>query len=88
MTKQDDNKSLRQIVRDSFDELKDDIVDMAKDIMIIKSALGGDQFGQDGIVKKQCDHEQRIKSLEKFNWKVAGFFSGVTTIIALLIKYL
>jgi uncharacterized membrane protein YukC len=84
----EENKTLRELIRDGLDELRNDIVDIAKDIISIKSTLGCNEFGQNGVVQNQKDHEKRIKALERFNWRLAGFFSGVTIIITLIIKFL
>ena len=86
--KDSENKSLREIIH----ELKDDIREMAIDIIFIKGAIRGDNMGNNGLIKKVHDQDKRLGRLEKFNIRLASFFAGVFTLInifiTLLIKYL
>ena len=62
----------KQKIDNSFNSLKENIIEMAKDIISIKSAIGGNEFGSNGIIKKQAQTENRLTRLEKFYWKSIG----------------
>ena len=105
------DKSLRQFINDSFDEiknkfkdldnkqyilkqnfdksfnlLKEDIVEMAKDILSIKAAIGGNEFGSNGIIKKQAQTENRLTRLEKFYWKSIGALFVINILAIIFIQ--
>ena len=83
-----DNKQyiLKQKVDNSFNLLKEDIIEIAKDILSIKSALGGNEFGSNGIIKKQAQTEDRLTRLEKFYWKSIGAFFVINILIIIFIQ--
>ena len=112
------DKSLRQFIDDSFDELKDkfkdldnkfkdldnkqyilkqnfdnffnslreNIIEMAKDIISIKAAIGGNEFGSNGIIKKQAKTEDRLTRLEKFYWKSIGALFVINILAIIFIQ--
>jgi len=80
------DKSLRQFIDDSFNEIKEDIIEMAKDITSIKSALGGNEFGSNGIIKKQAQTENRLTRLEKFYWKSIGALFVINILIIIFFQ--
>lgn len=49
---------------------------LAKDIQDIKEALLGNEFGQDGLVKKVQNNEQQIEELLKFKQKIIAWATG------------
>ena len=83
-----DNKQyvIKQNFDSSFNLLKEDIVEMAKDILSIKSAIGGNEFGSNGIIKKQAETENRLTRLEKFYWKSIGAFMVINILIIIFIQ--
>ena len=83
-----DNKQyvIKQNFDNSFNSLKEDIVEMAKDILSIKSAIGGNEFGSNGIIKKQAQTENRLTRLEKFYWKSIGAFFVINILIIIFIQ--
>lgn len=46
---------------------------LAKDIQDIKQALLGNEFGQDGLVKKVQNNEKQIDELLKFKQKIIAW---------------
>ena len=76
----------KQKIDNSFNSLKENIVEMAKDILSIKSALGGNEFGSNGIIKKQIEAENRLTRLEKFYWKSIGAFFVINILIIIFIQ--
>jgi len=83
-----DNKQyiLKQNFDNSFNSLKENIVEMAKDILSIKAAIGGNEFGSNGIIKKQAQTENRLTRLEKFYWKSIGAFFVINILIIIFIQ--
>ena len=83
-----DNKQyiLKQNFDKSFNLLKEDIVEMAKDIISIKSAIGGNEFGSNGIIKKQVKTEDRLTRLEKFYWKSIGALFVINILAIIFIQ--
>ena len=83
-----DNKQyvLKQNFDNSFNSLKENIIEMAKDIISIKSAIGGDEFGSNGIIKKQAKTEDRLTRLEKFYWKSIGAFFVINISVIIFIQ--
>ena len=77
---------LKQNFDSSFNLLKEDIIEIAKDILSIKSALGGNEFGSNGIIKKQVEVENRLTRLEKFYWKSIGAFFVINILIIIFIQ--
>lgn len=49
---------------------------LAKDIQDIKEALLGNEFGQEGLVKKVNQNEQNIADLVKFKQKIIAWATG------------
>ena len=83
-----DNKQyiLKQNFDNSFNLLKENIIEMAKDILSIKSAIGGDEFGSNGIIKKQAQTENRLTRLEKFYWKSIGALFVINILVIIFIQ--
>ena len=49
---------------------------LAKDVQEIKEALVGNEFGQEGLVKKVNQNEQNIVELIKFKQKIIAWATG------------
>lgn len=49
---------------------------LAKDIQEIKEALIGNEFGQEGLVKKVTKNQNDIAELQKFKQKVIAWATG------------
>jgi hypothetical protein len=49
---------------------------LAKDVQEIKEALIGNEFGQEGLVKKVNQNEQQIAELIKFKQKIIAWATG------------
>ena len=49
---------------------------LAKDVQEIKEALIGNEFGQEGLVKKVTDNEKQIEELSKFKQKIIAYATG------------
>lgn len=49
---------------------------LAKDIQEIKEALIGNEFGQEGLVKKVTKNQSDIAELQKFKQKVIAWATG------------
>lgn len=49
---------------------------LAKDVQEIKEALVGNEFGQEGLVKKVNQNEQQIAELVKFKQKIIAWATG------------
>jgi len=83
-----DNKQyvLKQNFDNSFNSLKENIIEMAKDILSIKSAIGGNEFGSNGIIKKQAETENRLTKLEKFYWKSIGALFVINILVIIFIQ--
>ena len=87
----EEEKSLREIIQDHYTDLKSNIVELTKEILSIKTALKGDEFGQTGLVNKVISQEKRIGKLEKQSWKLAGGLAVIVifvqVVLTLIIKY-
>ena len=81
-----DQYILKQNFDNSFNLLKEDIIEIAKDILSIKSALGGNEFGSNGIIKKQAQTENRLTRLEKFYWKSIGALFVINILIIIFFQ--
>ena len=81
-----DQYILKQNFDNSFNLLKENIIEIAKDIISIKSALGGNEFGSNGIIKKQVKTEDRLTRLEKFYWKSIGALFVINILIIIFIQ--
>ena len=82
----DEQYVFKQKIDNSFNSLRENIIEMAKDIISIKSAIGGDEFGSNGIIKKQAKTEDRLTRLEKFYWKSIGAFFVINILIIIFIQ--
>lgn len=49
---------------------------LAKDIQEIKEALVGNEFGQEGLVKKVSQNTEQIVELQKFKQKIIAWATG------------
>jgi len=49
---------------------------LVKDIQDIKEALLGNEFGQEGLVKKVTNNEKQIAELVKFKQKIIAWATG------------
>ena len=77
---------LKQNFDNSFNSLKENIIEMAKDILSIKAAIGGNEFGSNGIIKKQAQTENRLTRLEKFYWKSIGALFVINILVIIFIQ--
>ena len=76
----------KQKIDNSFNSLRENIIEMAKDIISIKSAIGGNEFGSNGIIKKQAKTEDRLTRLEKFYWKSIGALFVINILAIIFIQ--
>ena len=83
-----DNKQyvIKQNFDNSFNLLRENIIEIAKDILSIKSAIGGNEFGSNGIIKKQAQTENRLTRLEKFYWKSIGALFVINILAIIFIQ--
>jgi|DEB0MinimDraft_4_1074332.scaffolds.fasta_scaffold44445_3 predicted nucleic acid-binding Zn-ribbon protein len=86
------DKELNAIKLD-IDKLETMIEILAKDIQEIKEALIGNEFGQEGLVKRVSKNQTDIAELQKFKQKVIAWAtaaglgsSAVVNTVAELIK--
>ena len=49
---------------------------LAKDVQEIKEALIGNEFGQEGLVKKVSQNSENIVELQKFKQKIIAWATG------------
>jgi len=49
---------------------------LAKDVQEIKEALIGNEFGQEGLVKKVSQNSEQIADLVKFKQKIIAWATG------------
>lgn len=70
-----DKQELNQVKYD-ITKLEAMIEVLAKDIQDIKEALLGNDFGNDGLVKKVKNNEQQIADLLKFKQKIIAWATG------------
>ena len=49
---------------------------LAKDVQEIKEALIGNEFGQEGLVKKVSQNTEQIADLQKFKQKIIAWATG------------
>ena len=82
----DEQYVFKQKIDNSFNSLRENIIEIAKDILSIKSAIGGNEFGSNGIIKKQAQTENRLTRLEKFYWKSIGAFFIINILIIIFIQ--
>ena len=69
------DQELKQVKFD-INKLEAMIEVLAKDVQEIKEALIGNEFGQEGLVKKVNQNEQSIEELQKFKQKVIAWATG------------
>ena len=74
--------------------LQVDVTDTRKDVSEIKNALLGNEYNPDGLIKRQCNTEERLTKAEgridKIFWTAAGISGGVSGligIVALILKF-
>jgi len=74
--------------------LQTDVTDTRKDVSEIKNALLGNEYNPDGLIKRQCNTEERLTKAEgkidKIFWTAAGISGGVSGligIVALILKF-
>lgn len=65
-----------QNVKYDIHKLETMIEVLAKDIQEIKEALIGNEFGNEGLVKKVKSNEQNIAELLKFKQKIIAWATG------------
>lgn len=86
-----DKQELNQVKYD-ITKLEAMIEVLAKDIQDIKEALLGNDFGNDGLVKKVKNNEQQIADLLKFKQKIIAWATGAGlgsgTLVNLLMELL
>ena len=82
----DEQYVFKQKIDNSFNSLRENIVEIAKDIISIKSAIGGNEFGSNGIIKKQAQTENRLTRLEKFYWKSIGALFVINILAIIFIQ--
>lgn len=61
---------------------------LAKDIQDIKEALLGNDFGNEGLVKKVQSNEKNIAELVKFKQKIVAYATGLSVGSGALVNYL
>jgi hypothetical protein len=61
---------------------------LAKDIQDIKEALLGNDFGNEGLVKKVQSNERNIAELVKFKQKIVAYATGLSVGSGALVNYL
>ena len=49
---------------------------LAKDVQEIKEALIGNEFGQEGLVKKVSQNSENIADLQRFKQKIIAWATG------------
>ena len=83
------------IPNDIIKNLQTDVTDTRKDVSEIKSALLGNEYNPDGLIKRQCNTEERLTKAEgkidKIFWTAAGISGGVSGligIVALVLKFI
>ena len=69
------SEELKQVKFDVH-KLESMIEVLAKDVQEIKEALIGNEFGQEGLVKKVTDNEKQIEELLKFKQKIIAYATG------------
>ena len=76
------------IPNDIIKNLQTDVTDTRKDVSEIKSALLGNEYNPDGLIKRQCNTEERLTKAEgkinKIFWTAAGISGGVSFIIGVI----
>jgi hypothetical protein len=82
-----DMQELNQVKYD-ITKLEAMIEVLAKDIQDIKEALLGNDFGNDGLVKKVKNNEQQIADLLKFKQKIIAWATGAGLGSGALTNYL
>lgn len=82
------------IPKEIIKSLQVDVTDTRKDVSEIKSALLGNKYNPDGLIKRQCNTEERLTKAEgridKIFWTAAGISGGVSGligIVALILKF-
>ena len=82
------------IPNDIIKNLQTDVTDTRKDVSEIKNALLGNEYNPDGLIKRQCNTEERLTKAEgkidKIFWTAAGISGGVSGligIVALILKF-
>jgi len=80
---------------ESIEDLKSELVGIKGDLQLIKSALLGDEYRNDGLIFKVSDLSDRIVKLEEHKKKlvwmvvgVSGFLSFGGVVVGLVIKLL
>lgn len=68
----------------SFDEVKDRLIKLEMQLLRYSSDLESEKATRARI---NSDLEQRLRSLEKSNWKANGFYAAVIIIFQYLITY-
>jgi t-SNARE complex subunit (syntaxin) len=81
------DKELNQVKYD-IHKLETMIEVLAKDIQDIKEALLGNDFGNEGLVKKVQSNEKNIAELVKFKQKIVAYATGLSVGSGALVNYL
>jgi hypothetical protein len=82
-----DKQELNQVKYD-ITKLEAMIEVLAKDIQDIKEALLGNDFGNEGLVKKVQSNERNIAELVKFKQKIVAYATGLSVGSGALVNYL
>lgn len=82
-----DEKELNRVKFD-IRKLETMIEVLAKDIQDIKEALLGNEFNQEGLVKKVQSNEKNIVELLKFKQKIVAYATGLSVGSGALVNYL
>lgn len=69
------DQELKQVKFD-INKLEAMIEVLAKDVQEIKEALIGNEFGQEGLVKKVKQNTENIEELVKFKQKIIAWATG------------
>lgn len=75
-------------LQEDMSKTKEDMSVTRKDVNEIKNALLGNEYNPDGLIKRQCNTEERLTKAEgkinKIFWTVAGISGGVSFIIGVI----
>jgi len=81
-------------LQEDISKTKEDMSVTRKDVSEIKTALLGNEYNPDGLIKRQCNTEERLTKAEgkidKIFWTAAGISGGVSGligIVALILKF-
>lgn len=75
-------------LQEDMSKTKEDMSVTRKDVSEIKTALLGNEYNPDGLIKRQCNTEERLVKVEgkinKIFWTVAGISGGVSFLVGVI----